>query len=137
MILALFNIHKYRTSSTSQRQAAIAKPAAPHPCGESRKFAHHSGSPTTFEAEQASAPRHKIPPDDLDPRQSTSQHVGLSGDSAHAQVHSQPPPGPQADGRVRTIPPPRRERIAFRRRHTPMKRRSERTESPKRWNNVG
>merc|ERR1712080_747260 len=29
----------------------------------------------------------------LDPRQSSTHHVGLSGDSAHAQVHSQPPPG--------------------------------------------
>jgi hypothetical protein len=50
----------------------------------------------------------------------THHHVGLSGDSAHAQVHSQPPPGTQADGRVRTTPPPARE-IAhlhrFRRRH--------------------
>ena len=51
----------------------------------------------------------------------THHHVGLSGDSAHAQVHSQPPAGPQADGRVRTNPPPAREKNIHHRtyRHRP------------------
>lgn len=37
-------------------------------------------------------------------RQQHRHHVGISGDSAHAQVHPQPAPRPQADGRVRNPP---------------------------------